>query len=301
MSYSTRIYAPRPLPRFAEVRSALPSPIYEEERPWVDVYWKAWEIAFRNFHEPAPGSGFVSQFIDAAFNQNVFLWDSCFLTMFCNVAHPLVPGISTLDNFYAKQHPDGEISREIDRASGEDFAPWRNVERAQLFSRWGYNLEGSMGPGTLRYVGRESPTPPPVLTLDGLNHPILAWAELEHFRWSGDRTRLGLVREPLERYYEALRTYLLQGNGLYMTDWANMDNSPRNPHLAGGGTGVDISAEMALFARNLAEVSRTLGMEERARAMEAEADELSRRINELMWSEEKQFYFDLRWTAARFR
>jgi hypothetical protein len=40
---------------------------------YVRMYWKAWELAFRNFYEPRPGSGFVSQFIDAAFNQNIFL------------------------------------------------------------------------------------------------------------------------------------------------------------------------------------------------------------------------------------
>jgi hypothetical protein len=68
------------------------------------MYWKTWELAFRNFYEPRPESGFVSQFIDAAFNQNVFLWDSCFLTMFCDYGHPLVPGIGSLDNFYAKQY-----------------------------------------------------------------------------------------------------------------------------------------------------------------------------------------------------
>ena len=77
----------------------------------MTMYWKAWEIGFGNFHEPHPGSGYVSQFIDAAFNQNIFLWDTCFMTMFCNVAHPLVPGIGSLDNFYAKQYEDGEICR----------------------------------------------------------------------------------------------------------------------------------------------------------------------------------------------
>ncbi len=65
-----------------------------------------------------PGSGFVSPFIDAAFNQNIFLWDTCFMTMFCNYAHPYVPGICSLDNFYAKQHADGEICREINRTTG---------------------------------------------------------------------------------------------------------------------------------------------------------------------------------------
>ncbi|MHB9077771.1 MAG: hypothetical protein ACYC3X_09775 [Pirellulaceae bacterium] len=72
------------MPTFAETKAQLPSPIFEDNGVYVQMYWKAWELAFRNFYEPRPGSGFVSQFIDAAFNENVFLWDTCFLTMFCN-------------------------------------------------------------------------------------------------------------------------------------------------------------------------------------------------------------------------
>ena len=116
----------------------MPAPIYDDNPLLVRLYWRAWELAFRNFHEPAPQSGFVSQFIDAAFNQNIFLWDSCFMSMFSTSAHPLVPGISSLDNFYAKQHEDGEICREIVREKGTDFDKWINHEGKPLFSRWGW-------------------------------------------------------------------------------------------------------------------------------------------------------------------
>jgi hypothetical protein len=128
MYFAKRAYEPKPLPNFVEVRSQLPSPIYDEDPVLVRLYWKAWELAFHIFHEPALQSGFVSQFIDAAFNANVFLWDSCFMSMFCNYADPLVPGISTLDNSYAKQHEDGEICREIVRNTGIDFHEWVDHE-----------------------------------------------------------------------------------------------------------------------------------------------------------------------------
>ena len=91
--FSKKTYEPQPLPHFAEMRSKLPSPIYDDNPLLVRLYWKAWELAFQNFYAPAPQSGFVSQFIDAAFNKNIFLWDSCFMSMFCNYGHPLVPGI----------------------------------------------------------------------------------------------------------------------------------------------------------------------------------------------------------------
>ena len=120
-AFAKKTYQPHPLPQFAELRDKLPAPVFGENPEWVTMYWKAWELAFRNFHEPAAGSGYVSQFIDAAFNQNIFLWDTCFMTLFCNYGHPLVPGIGSLDNFYAKQYDDGEICREINRTTGRDY------------------------------------------------------------------------------------------------------------------------------------------------------------------------------------
>lgn len=289
----------RPLPRFDVTRPVLPSPVFDENPLWVQTYWKAWELAFRNFHEPAPGSGFVSRFIDAAFNDNIFLWDTAFMTMFCNLAHGLVPGISSLDNFYVKQHATGEICREINRTTGIDFDPWINKDRKPLYSAWGFNT--GERPVAIRFLGRDLPPVPPALTLDALNNPIPAWAELESYRYTGDRGRLAAVREGLVRYYRALQTYLRQGNGLYVTDWASMDNSPRNSRLLGGGMGVDISSQMVLFARNLAAMDSLLGNAGSAATWTAEADTLSGRINALLWDDADGFYYDLAPDDSRIR
>ena len=295
--FAKKRYTPSPLPRFELTRDQLPSPIYDANPLWVQTYWKAWELAFKNFYEPPPGSGFVSQFIDAAFSKNIFLWDSCFMTMFCNYAYPLVPGISTLDNFYAKQHEDGEISREIVRVTGVDFDQWINSEQGSLISRWGWpTFAGGLfnvKKGAVVYKGRPIPQPPPKLTLDALDHPLPAWAELESYRVTGNKARLELVWEPLVHYYSALQKYLAQGNGLYVTDWASMDNSPRNCYLKDGGTGIDISSEMALFARQLSEIAATLGKQEEAAQYARQAEALTAIINQRMWDPKRGFYFDL--------
>jgi len=271
----------------------LPGPIYDENPLWIEAYWKAWELAFKNFYEPVEGSGFVSQFLDCAFNANIFFWDSAIQTMFLNVAHPLVPGISALDNFYAKQYSTGEICREINRTTGIDLEFWRDFEDVPLFSRWGLHDYFNQHRSDIIYRGRETPTPNPQLTLDALNNPIAAWAEMESYQWTGDKSRLAIVRTPLIQYYNALNKYIRQGNGLYMTDWASQDNSPRNPFLEGGGTAIDTSSQMVLFARNLAEISSILGIQQDAVQFRSEADDLASLINEKMWNLERRFYFDL--------
>ncbi len=292
MYFAKKAYQPASLPKFGAVKNKLPAPIFDENPLWLKMYWKSWELAFRNFHEPAAGSGYVSQFIDAAFNQNIFQWDTCFMTMFCNYAYPLVPGIGSLDNFYCKQYADGEIPREIDRTTGVCFVAWLNPQKRSLFSVGGWGGEWGRGAAVV-YRHRNPPKTPPHVTLDALDHPIFSWAEMEHCRVTGDRARIALVYEPLKRYRDALDTYIRQGNGLYITDWASMDNSQRNPYLARGGCGIDISSEMVMFDRDLAAMAEMLGKTDESRAFRKAAEATAALINKLMWDPERKFYFDL--------
>jgi hypothetical protein len=289
--FAKKEYSPAPLPKFEDTKDMLPSPIFEENPVWIKMYWKSWELAFRNYYEPAAGSGYVSQFIDAAFNESIFQWDTCFMTMFCNYAHPLVPGIGSLDNFYCKQYEDGEIPREIIRATGVCYPAWFNADKKPFYSTGGWNTGKSQVP--VEYRGRKPPEQPPHLTLDSLNHPIFSWAEMEHLKITGDKKRIALVYEPLVHYQKALNTYIRQGNGLYMTDWASMDNSQRNPFLDHGGCGIDISSEMVMFDRDLAAMAEMLGKKDEAVQFRKEADETAALINKLMWDPDKKFYFDL--------
>ena len=72
----------KPLPSFDKVKDLLPAPVWDGHKNAIDAYWKAWSIAFRNLRKPETGSGFVSDFIDTAFNDCLFMWDSAFILMF---------------------------------------------------------------------------------------------------------------------------------------------------------------------------------------------------------------------------
>ncbi len=291
-----------PLPTYESLRDRLPSPVYDQKPLWVECYWKAWELACRHIYRPTLQNGFVSSFVDPAFSNHVFIWDMCFITLFCNYAQGLVPGIEGLDNFYVKQLPTGEISREIDRETGKSIWMASPAGRSLYSLRgWDPPVEFSWtAPGyPVEYLGREVPLPAPLLTMEGVSHPLLAWAEWESFRLNGDTARLQRVFEPLQRYYEAIDKYYRQGNGLYMTDWSSMDNSVRNIFLTQGGQGVDISAEMALFARTMAEIARVLDLGPREAYFRGEASRITRQMNALMWSSERQFYFDLTLEGGR--
>ncbi len=304
--FEKKEYTSAPLISYDEAKPKLPTPIFEARPDWVSCFDYAIKVLFTNTHAPAEGSGFVSNFVDAAFNKDIFLWDTVFMTLFCNLLHPYVPGICSLDNFYCKQFEDGEIPREMVRDTGEDLLLWVNAFDKPLYSYF-HNNYGYRRLWHLQHLTYEDMYKPemgrvieknPYLTLDNLNHPLLAMAEWYSYCHTQDINRLKMVLEPLVQYYRALKYHLRHENGLYVTDWASMDNSPRNKYL---GFGVDISSEMVLFARNLLDIMEALkanGFEEfenKALKDELSSDisSLSEKINSLMWNEAEGFYYDV--------
>lgn len=306
MFFSKKQYDQAPLCSYESVIDRLPQPLADSRPEWITLYDYAVKILYTNIHRPKAGSGFVSNFADAAFNDDIFMWDTVFMTFFCNLLHPFVPGISSLDNFYCKQMDDGEIPREMVRETGADFKLWVNAFDSPLYSyfhnHYGFrrlkaltNLpyEEMYKPDLGRTVERH-----PYLTLDNLNHPLLALAEWESYCHTRDAGRLTMVVEPLYQYYKSLHYHLRHENGLYVTDWASMDNSPRNKYL---GLAVDTSSEMALFALNLRNIMEELGRlgyevkdcGSRIRELAGDYELLAQKINAWMWSEEDGFYYDL--------
>ena len=99
----------------------------------------------------------------------------------------------SLDNFYAKQHEDGAICREINTIDGTDcFSPFDP---------------------------------------DGTGPNILAWAEWRHYRISGDENRLPEIFWPLLAYHRWVRANRSWPSGLYWATGlsSGMDNQPRVP------------------------------------------------------------------------
>lgn len=306
MYFSKKKYEEAPLYTYEEIKEKLPVPVVEGRQEWKESYDCSVKILFHNIHKPTEESGFVSNFVDAAFNADVFLWDTVFMTLFCNLFHLYVPGICSLDNFYCKQFEDGEIPREMVRDTGEDFPLWVNAYNKPLYSYF-HNHYGFRRLKELTNLPYEDMYKPmlgrkveknPYLTLDNLNHPLLALGELESYRFTGDAQRLKLVYEPLFRQYEAMKHHLQHVSGLYVTDWASMDNSPRNKYL---GMGVDITSEMAMFAGQLMEIMEILQKSgdvrpefaERKEQLGKDREEVINAINKYMWNEEDGFYYDV--------
>lgn|GEM_PF-3355745 len=175
-SFLTKTYVSTPLPTYSA--ESLPKPILDDFPDWLPLYSTAWELAFKDLKQPTPASGFVSNFIDAAFNGHIFQWDTVFMLQFGAYAQPYAETMGSLDNFYAKQHPDGFICREINQADGADVFNTGDIK-------------------------------------DAANPPLYSWAEWRHYAFTGDPARLASVIIPISKHYDWLRKNRTRANGTY--------------------------------------------------------------------------------------
>jgi len=250
------------LPSYEEVKKILPEPFWENNETAIQCWNKTWELAFKNLRRPSLSNNFITNYIDTAFNDNLFMWDSCFILMFCRYARRAFDFQKTLDNFYSLQHPDGFICREIREKDGSD-----------RFHRFD---PSSTGPN------------------------IFAWCEWEHYLNTGDTERLKKIFFPLAAYHEWMRIYRTWQDGtLWSTGWGcGMDNQPRTPidynpiFQHGHMSWIDTTCQHILSAKILAMIAEKIGLKQEIDNFLKEAEKLTLIVNKKFWDKKKNFYFD---------
>lgn len=254
--FRLQTYEPTPLPEHDPAR--LPALVAEDHPTWVEMYQYAWRVAFENLRQPPPKSGLIANFIDTAYNDNTFMWDSCFMTMFGRYARRTFSFMGTLDNFYAKQHTDGFICREIHTYQGYDlFAP---------------QDPRSTGPNSM------------------------AWTEWVDYQSSRDKARLQAVFPALVAYYQWWRTWRRWRDGSYFTcGWGSLDNQTRVPDSVWHHryyTWIDANILQALSGQILLKIGKVIDRADFRDEIRTEYEFLRTYINMHMWDEVAGFYFD---------
>ena len=232
---------------------------YLTERPgWEKLNAKAIELARRNMEDL--GAGWKPQMTCMPGFGVIWQWDSCYMALYAGLTPKGIDGLGNLDNLYSMQGEDGYISMAYTYATRQPTWPGR------------------------------------------INPPLYAWVEWLYARRTGDLSRLPRAYEVCSKYFKWLKANRTRpSNGLYWfedTGSSGMDNSPRSgyfaEHLKGSDVCfVDLSCQQVLHARCLAKITPLVGKAEEAPAWNREADELAEKINDLMWSDRGQFYYDV--------
>lgn len=275
--------------RAAEWRSAVPVPVLETAPELVELYWKAWALAHDHV-KALPGMP-QTPYMDEAFCESqIWIWDSCFMSLFCKYAQDRFPGIETLRNFYLPLYEG--VSLPLVRADNDPA--WTRV-----------------------IPGRK--TRLKIHIFD--NPPLFAWAELQNGYFHGDRdyvSRLLCGEGYLQKHFARLEMvhrgeripgvaseicwerhelgYFWEGGR------SGMDNSPR------GRTGahaeadrpnhpemlwLDAICQQAFSAQCIARLARIIENREAERHWEAEFHRLALLVNENYWDEQDGFYYDI--------
>lgn len=249
-------------PLLKNVKENMPQPYWENHPDVINCYWKAWDIAFSNLKSVNRVNGFVSPYIDPAFNNNIFMWDCSFMTMFGKYARQVFNFQNTLNNFYSKQHPDGFICREI-----------REIDGTDVFERFD---PASTGPN------------------------IMPWSEWEYFLNFNDIERLKKIFPVLLAYYDWYSTYRTWPDGSYYSSgWGcGMDNQKRvpsgyNPAFSHGFMSwIDISFQEVFSANILIEMAKIISRDKDVEHIISQKKMLIDYINKNMWDESEKYYFD---------
>ncbi|MCH0565362.1 MULTISPECIES: alpha,alpha-trehalase [unclassified Streptomyces] len=250
----------------------VPRPVIDGRPEWLALYDRAWSLLHTgHIRRPAAGSPLVRTYLDEAFGPDLlFQWDTIFMTVYGRYLQPGFDVMGSLDNWYALQEPTGAIWR-IYRESDGTRHPWADGAR-------------------------------------GVNPPLFAWAELKSYRLTGDLTRVRRVLPALRAYADWVsvsRWSQAAPHQLYWNDGEGngMDNLPTQPGPAGDGTGtgqVDMSSQMVLMWRSLAELETAAGGTERAADDRALADATADRLNRWSWNAADGRYYEVTATGAQY-
>jgi hypothetical protein len=259
-AFRSRQYKSQNIPSFAEASSRLPIPVLPDRPEWLEMYWRAWEIAWSKLRRPRPQSGFVSNFMESAVPGRLFMWNSAFVAQYGLYGRRAFNFMGSLDNFYAKQHDDGFIGRDLEIEQGHE-----------VYSPFDPN---STGPN------------------------ILAWSEWRYFRLTGDDSRVAAVFWPLialHRWYRQNRTW---PNGLYWATGqsSGLGNQPRVPngeYHHCHWTWVDANLQAALNCQALGQMAVMMGEVGLAEELAQERTHLQRETNSHLWNEALSFYQDM--------
>jgi hypothetical protein len=247
------------------------------------MYNKALQIARSKVRGGPSDPVFKKPFVDAAFSNNIFYWDTCFIAAYAKYHQDQLPILNALDNFYNLMEPDGFICREYTR-EGKPMWP------------------------------KEHPV--------SVNPPLLAFAELELFSVHKDLSRLKKAYPILKKHFDHWISNWSGVDHLFFNDalGSGMDNIERFPQgwtddqqgirihnlhpeifEYGGldsawnrqGRMVDTSSQMVLFAKNLMQVGELIDNSSDKSYLQAFIDETIEAINQDCWDEGDGFYYDL--------
>ena len=271
-------------------REFIPKPVCEAYPHFNELYEKSWELAFDHikFIDGMP----QNPYMDEAFCETqVWIWDTCFMTLFCKYAREVFPGVETLNNFYELLYGGKKLPVIIP---------------SETEPEWTGGVPGK--PYRIHLQIADNP-------------PLFAWAEYENVLMQGDKEYIKTLlyeRQVLQKHYEWFESLTEKTNieGVHACTclikeekgyrWeggrSGMDNTPRgrttehaemqrpnNPDMLW----LDAICQQALSAQMIAKLFALLGDVVNEQFWKKRYEDKKETVNRYYWDELDQFYYDI--------
>lgn len=252
-------------------RDLIPHPVIDNHPEWIELYDKAWELASQKvkIQDGIPQSPYMDE---GLWDDTIWIWDTCFMSLFTKYATEAFPGIDSLKNFYVTLHrePDKPKSLTIQHPDNPPLFAWAEYDTFKITGNTNH----------IRHLLQED-----------------RFLQI-HYKWF-ESVPSGLIYKngPRLSVPVAKKTYPLgfSWNGVS----SGMDNTPRCRYAYSRYLWIDAISQQALSALYISRLLQAVGNKDESKKWETEYNRLKTVINEHYWDEESGCYYDIRKTDGK--
>ena len=271
------------IPSFAQLQELPPDavrPDWQHEVPQaiypdsdlVNLYRTTWATAAGRVRRGPAGLPASPYLDENCYDDQIWIWDTCFMTMFSKYCPTAFPGKETMLNLYVPILDHQRTPLKVHMRDNPPIFAW--VEDA-YYRFTGDRRQAEMVVKGRRYLQR-------------------------HFDFFNTVPK-GLVDTLVSPYYNPIyRGVVRNAKGqiegyTWFRGASGMDNTPRGREMGGVDSilWVDAICQQALSARCISRMASELGMKEEAKRWKRTYDSLRTTINTLYWDEQDGFYYDI--------
>lgn len=241
----------------------IPRPVHPN-KDLVNLYSKTWEIAAGRVRKGAEGLPASPYMDENCYETDIWIWDTCFMSLFSKYAPTSFPGMESLDNFYVPIHENIKSPLNIHLRDNPPLFAWAERDYFQ-FSGDKKRLQRILK--EKKYLQK-------------------------HFDWFNTVPK----GSKQECSHQGIFRGIVEDKGFTWTNGAcGMDNTPRGRDDGGMDNimWVDAISQQALSALCLFQLFHAEGNTKEAETWKSKYNRLKKTINDLYWDEQDGFYYDV--------
>lgn len=256
-------------------KSEIPRVVYPDST-LVGLYEKTWEIASHRVRTGPKGIPASPYLDENCYDDQIWIWDSCFMVMFSKYAPKAFPGKETLSNLYVPILENKPTPLRIHLRDNPPLFAWIEYENYVFTGDRSHIISTLLENRYLQRFFDYFNTVP-----EGDRNPVVSPNPI--FR-----------RVVHDRQGEVIG-YTWTGGA------SGMDNTPRGRDAGGYDKilWVDAVSQQALSALYISRLYEKLGRKAEAGVWKGRYDKLKKLINEKYWDEKDGFYYDVELSTGK--